>query len=66
VSEDLDDLTRELTELAERLRRGELGPAEAAELVESCAAAAARLGSGLDAAARSAAEDEAEGQERLL
>jgi hypothetical protein len=66
VSDELADLSRELQELAQRLRQEDLEPAEAAELVERCAATAARLGAGLDSAARAAADEEAEGQERLL
>jgi hypothetical protein len=57
-------LTEELESVAGRLRAGELGSDEAAELVERCAELAARLGSELDVRAREASE--AEGQERLL
>jgi hypothetical protein len=59
-----DALSRELEELAARLRSGEIEAAEAAELVERCAELAARLGAELDAQSRTASE--AEGQERLL
>jgi hypothetical protein len=61
---DADALSRELEELATRLRSGEIEAAEAAELVERCAELAARLGAELDAQSRAASE--AEGQERLL
>ena len=59
----MNELARELEELAAQLRSGELSPDEAAEAVERCAELAARLGSELDAAARDA---EHQGQERLL
>jgi hypothetical protein len=59
-----DALSRELEELAARLRSGEIEAAEAAELVERCAELAARIGAELDAQSRAASE--AEGQERLL
>jgi hypothetical protein len=59
-----DALSRELEELATRLRSGEIEAAEAAELVERCAELAGRLGAELDAQSRTASE--AEGQERLL
>jgi hypothetical protein len=59
----MNELARELEELAGRLRGGELNPDEAAAAVERCAELAARLGSELDAAARDA---EHQGQERLL
>jgi hypothetical protein len=64
VSERLDALTRELEEVAARLRSGELGPDQAAELVERCAELAGQLGTELDAESRAATETE--GQERLL
>jgi hypothetical protein len=64
VSEDLDDLIRELEGVAERLRSGEVPPQEAAGLVERCAQLAGRVGSELDAQSRRASESE--GQERLL
>jgi hypothetical protein len=59
-----DALSRELEEVAARLRSGDIEGAEAAELVERCAELAARIGAELDAQSRSATE--AEGQERLL
>jgi exonuclease VII small subunit len=62
----MNELARELEELAGRLRSGELGPEEAAAAVERCAELAARLGSELDAAARAAERGDLEGQERLL
>ena len=58
---DLDSLIRELEEVADRLRREELDPAAAAELVERCATLAGQIGGELEAQARTA-----EGQERLL
>ena len=61
---DADVLSRQLEDLASRLRSGEVEPAEAAELVERCAELAARLGAELDAQSRAASESE--GQERLL
>jgi hypothetical protein len=61
MSDELDELIRELEEVAERLRSAELDPAEAAELVERCAELAGRAGGALDARGRAA-----EGQERLL
>ena len=63
-AESLDDLATELEGVAARLRSGDLGPDEAAELVQRSAQLAARLGSELDARGRSA--DRLEGQERLL
>ena len=61
MTDDLDSLIRELEQVAERLRRDEIDPGEAAELVERCAELAARIGGELDARGRAA-----EGQERLL
>ena len=61
MTDDLDSLIRELEQVAERLRREEIDPGEAAELVERCAGLAARIGGELDARGRAA-----EGQERLL
>jgi hypothetical protein len=61
MSEQVDLLAAELERAAERLRSGEIEPAEAAELVERCAQLAAQLGSELD---RRAAGDG--GQEQLL
>ncbi len=62
----MNELARELEELAGRLRSGELDSDEAAAAVERCAELAARLGSELDAAAREAGRGDLEGQERLL
>jgi hypothetical protein len=59
-----ESLSRELDEVAARLRSGDIEAAEAADLVERCAALAARLGAELDVQSRAASE--AEGQERLL
>jgi hypothetical protein len=59
----MNELARELEELAGRLRSGELSAEDAAAAVERCAELAARLGSELDSAARDA---EHQGQERLL
>jgi hypothetical protein len=59
-----DALSRELEEVAARLRSGEIDSAEAAERVERCAELAGRIGAELDAQSRAATE--AEGQERLL
>ena len=63
-AESLEDLASELDGVAARLRSGDLGADEAAELVQRSAQLAARLGSELDARGRSA--DRLEGQERLL
>jgi hypothetical protein len=63
----LDDVIGELERAAERLRAGDLGADEAAELVETCAELAARVGRELDRAARAAAaESPPSGQETLL
>jgi hypothetical protein len=64
VTDPLDSLIRELEEVAERLRSGEVPPQEAAGLVDRCAELAGRVGSELDAQSRAASETE--GQERLL
>jgi exonuclease VII small subunit len=64
VTDALESLVRELEEVAERLRSGEVPPQEAADLVERCAELAGRAGSELDAQSRAASETE--GQERLL
>jgi exonuclease VII small subunit len=64
VTDALESLVRELEEVAERLRSGEVPPQEAAGLVERCAELAGRVGSELDAHSRAATETE--GQERLL
>ena len=62
--ESLEDLATELEDVAARLRSGELGAEEAAELVQRSAQLATRIGTELDARGRSA--DRLEGQERLL
>jgi hypothetical protein len=59
-----DALSRQLEDVAARLRAGQLEPAEAAELVERAAELAARIGAELDTQSRAASESE--GQERLL
>jgi hypothetical protein len=64
VSEQLDELVRELEAAAARLRSGEVPADEAADVVERCAELAGRIGAELDAQSRAASE--AEGQERLL
>ena len=64
MTDALDSLVRELEEVAERLRSGEVPPQEAAGLVERCAELAGQVGSELDAQSRAASETE--GQERLL
>ena len=61
MTDDLEELIRELESVAERLRHKQLDPAEAADLVERCAELAGRVGGELDARGRAA-----EGQERLL
>jgi hypothetical protein len=61
VSERVDSLAAALEQAAERLRSGELDPAEAADLVERCAQLAAQVGAELD---RHASGDG--GQEQLL
>jgi hypothetical protein len=62
----LDRLIAELDDTAERLRSGELEPAEAAEVVERCAELAGRIGAELDRAGREAETGPGEGQEQLL
>jgi exonuclease VII small subunit len=64
VSDILESLIRELEQVADRLRSGEVPPEEAAALVDRCAELAARVGSELDAESRAASDTE--GQERLL
>jgi hypothetical protein len=59
-----DALSRQLEDVAARLRAGDLQPEEAAAQVERCAELAARIGAELDAQSRAASETE--GQERLL
>jgi hypothetical protein len=61
----LDRLIAELDDTAERLRSGELEPAEASELVERCAELAARIGTELDRAGREAETGPGDGQEQL-
>jgi hypothetical protein len=61
---ELDAAIADLERAAARLRSDEIGPEEAAELVERCAELAAALGAALDRQA--AAPDESAGQERLL
>ncbi len=60
----LEELVQELETAAQRLRSGDLGADEAAEVVERCAELAGQIGASLDAQSRAASE--AEGQERLL
>ena len=64
MTDALDSLVRELEEVAERLRSGEVPPQEAATLVDRCAELAGRVGSELDAQSRAASDTE--GQEPLL
>jgi len=67
VTDELDELVRELETAASRLRAGELGTAQAADLVDRCAALAGQIGGALERAGREAERDEpAEGQEQLL
>jgi hypothetical protein len=61
MSGEVDSLAAQLEEAARRLRSDDVGPAEAADLVERCAALAQQLGAELD---RQAAGDS--GQEQLL
>ena len=60
----LGELARELESVADKLRSDAIDSDEAADLVERCAELATRLGSEIDARARTAGESE--GQERLL
>jgi hypothetical protein len=62
---ELDELVRELEDTALRLRSGELGADEAAELIDRCAALAVQVGTGLDHLGREAQRDDP-GQEQLL
>jgi hypothetical protein len=65
VSQDLDELVRELEGTAAQLRSGELDAEQAAQAVERCAQDAGRIGAKLDELARE--PDEAlPGQEELL
>ncbi len=67
MSRELEALIGELDSVAARLRAGELGSGEAADLVERCAELAGRIGAELDRAAREAERDVAAGgQEQLL
>ena len=66
MSEEIETLVSELETAAARLRTGELDGEEAAELVERCAELAARIGTGLEGAARASVEGEPPGQESLL
>ena len=59
----LDEAIVELESAAARLRSEEIGPEEAAELVERCAEIAARVGAELD---RRADPGDSPGQETLL
>ena len=61
MSEEVASLATALEQAAERLRSGEIEPAEAADLVERCAQIATQLGAELD---RHASGDG--GQEQLL
>jgi hypothetical protein len=56
VSDDLIELSVRLREIAERLRTGELEPAEALGLVEECAQLAAEASARVDQRARAALE----------
>ena len=67
MTSEIDSLIRELEHASGRLRSGEMGPDEAAALVERCAELAARVGTELDRAAREAdREPPGDGQEQLL
>jgi hypothetical protein len=61
MSDGIDSLAAELEQTAHRLRSADVEPAEAADLVERCAALAQQLGAELD---RQAAGES--GQEQLL
>ncbi len=56
MSDDLIELSVRLREIAERLRTGELEPAEALGLVEECAQLAAEASARVDQRARAALE----------
>jgi hypothetical protein len=56
VSDDLIELSVRLREIAERLRTGELEPAEALGLVEECAQLAAEASARVDQRARAVLE----------
>lgn len=67
MSAALEPLIAELERAALRLRSEQMPGAEAAELVESCAELAGRIGAELERAGRDAErEGPAEGQEQLL
>jgi hypothetical protein len=66
VSDALDELTRRLEELAERLRGGGLEPAEAAAAVEECARIAGEATAELERIARAAPAAPAPGQTELI
>jgi len=61
MTDGIDSLAAQLEDAARRLRSGEVEAAEAADLVERCAALAQQLGAELD---RQAAGES--GQEQLL
>ncbi len=62
----LGRLVARLEEGAERLRRGELSPEVAAELVEQCAQTAAQASAELERLARAAASEPAPGLDQLV
>ena len=64
MANELDDLVRELEDAATRLRAGELGPKDAAAVVDHCARLAVSIGGELEALSRRAASDP--DQEQLL
>ncbi|MGI8846282.1 MAG: hypothetical protein ACR2HC_08960 [Thermoleophilaceae bacterium] len=67
MSDELDELVRELETAAIRLRAGRLEPGAAADLVDRCAQLAGQIGGALDRAGREAERDEpGAGQEQLL
>ncbi len=67
MTSEIDALIRELEEASARLRAGQMKADEAATLVERCAELAARVGTELDRAARTAdREAPGDGQEELL
>ena len=64
--DDIDTLVDELQSAGERLRSGELDPADAAQLVERLAGLAAQIGSALEREARAPTPGGSPGQETLL
>ena len=64
--DDLHELTGRLREAASRLRDDGLSPADAAGLIEECAALAAEAGAELERASRASAGDLPAGQGELL